>query len=124
MPTTLLDRAAGRRAAAAPTTTHPLAQVRQAAVDVAQRAGRRSCRGRICRVCIFSPACSRAAAARMPNGQLDGGFSGLGLDRANWAAGVQVVFPERVRLHEPARAQGRGGGIGARRDGAATTRRC
>ena len=27
------------------------------------------------------------------NGQLDGGFSGLGLDRANWAAGVQVVFP-------------------------------
>jgi outer membrane protein len=28
-----------------------------------------------------------------PSGQLDGGFSGLGLDRANWAAGVQVVFP-------------------------------
>jgi len=27
------------------------------------------------------------------NGQLDGGLSGLGLDRANWAAGVQVVFP-------------------------------
>ena len=27
------------------------------------------------------------------NGQLDGGFAGLGLDRANWAAGVQVVFP-------------------------------
>jgi outer membrane protein TolC len=27
------------------------------------------------------------------NGQLDEGFSGLGLDRANWAAGVQVVFP-------------------------------
>jgi outer membrane protein TolC len=28
-----------------------------------------------------------------PSGQLDGGFPGLGLDRANWAAGVQVVFP-------------------------------
>jgi outer membrane protein TolC len=27
------------------------------------------------------------------NGQFDGSFSGLGLDRANWAAGVQVVFP-------------------------------
>src|ERR1019366_7019132 len=28
-----------------------------------------------------------------PNGQLDGGLGGLGLDRANWAAGVQVQFP-------------------------------
>jgi outer membrane protein TolC len=27
------------------------------------------------------------------NGQLDGEVSGLGLDRANWAAGIQVVFP-------------------------------
>ena len=27
------------------------------------------------------------------NGSLDGGFAGLGPDRANWAAGVQVVFP-------------------------------
>jgi outer membrane protein TolC len=28
-----------------------------------------------------------------PGGTLDGGVDGLGLDRANWAAGVQVVFP-------------------------------
>ena len=28
-----------------------------------------------------------------PNGTLDGGISGLGLDRANWAAGIQIVFP-------------------------------
>jgi outer membrane protein TolC len=28
-----------------------------------------------------------------PDGQFDGGVSGLGLDRANWVAGVQVVFP-------------------------------
>jgi outer membrane protein TolC len=27
------------------------------------------------------------------DGVFDGGTSGLGLDRANWAAGVQVVFP-------------------------------
>jgi outer membrane protein len=27
------------------------------------------------------------------DGTLDGGFAGLGLQRANWAAGVQVVFP-------------------------------
>jgi len=27
------------------------------------------------------------------NGVFDGGFDGLGLDRENWAAGVQVVFP-------------------------------
>ena len=28
-----------------------------------------------------------------PDGSLDGGADGLGLERANWAAGVQVVFP-------------------------------
>jgi outer membrane protein len=28
-----------------------------------------------------------------PDGSLDGGVDGLGLDRANWAAGVQVLFP-------------------------------
>ncbi len=28
-----------------------------------------------------------------PSGTFDGGAGGLGLDRANWAAGVQIVFP-------------------------------
>jgi outer membrane protein TolC len=28
-----------------------------------------------------------------PDGTLDDGFGGLGLDRVNWAAGVQVVLP-------------------------------
>ena len=58
------------------------------------RSGTRStsCRGRICRVCTFSRVCSRAAVARM---RMDSStaVSGLGLDRANWSAGVQVVFP-------------------------------
>ncbi len=51
------------------------------------------CRERICRVCIFSRVCSRVAAGRTRMASLMEGLSGLGLDRANWAAGVQVVFP-------------------------------
>ena len=42
---------------------------------------------------MSSPACSRAAAGRTRTGSSMAAFSGLGLDRANWAAGVQVVFP-------------------------------
>ena len=45
------------------------------------------------RVSTFSPVCSRAAAARTRTGSSTASLSGLGLDRANWAAGVQVVFP-------------------------------
>src|SRR4029077_18168196 len=44
------------------------------------------------RVYFQSSVFARGSGAN-PNGQLDGGLSGLGLDRANWAAGVQVVFP-------------------------------
>jgi outer membrane protein TolC len=32
------------------------------------------------------------------NGALDGGIDGLAFDRANWAAGVQVVFPNLFDL--------------------------
>jgi len=44
------------------------------------------------RVYFQSSVFARGSGANA-NGQLDGGISGLGLDRANWAAGVQVVFP-------------------------------
>ena len=44
------------------------------------------------RVYLQSSVFARGSGAN-PNGQFDGGLSGLGLDRANWAAGVQVVFP-------------------------------
>jgi len=76
----------------APTTTHPLAQFRQAAVDVAQAQEHILSRTDLPHVYFQSSVFARGSGANA-NGQLDGGFSGLGLDRANWAAGVQVVFP-------------------------------
>jgi outer membrane protein TolC len=74
------------------TTTHPLTQLRQAAVDVAQAQEHILSRTDLPHVYFQSSVFARGSGANA-NGQLDGGFSGLGLDRANWAAGVQVVFP-------------------------------
>jgi outer membrane protein len=75
-----------------PTTTHPPTQLRQAAVDVAQAQEHLLSRTDLPHVCFQSSVLARGSGANA-NGQLDGGFSGLGLDRANCAAGVQVVFP-------------------------------
>jgi outer membrane protein len=44
------------------------------------------------RVYLQSSVFARGSGAH-PDGTFDGGAAGLGLDRANWAAGVQVVFP-------------------------------
>jgi outer membrane protein len=74
------------------TTAHPLTQLRQAAVDVARAQEDILSRTDLPRVYFQSSVFARGTGANA-NGQLDGGFSGLGLDRANWAAGVQVVFP-------------------------------
>jgi outer membrane protein len=76
----------------APTTTHPLTQFRQAAVDVARAQEHILSRTDLPHVYFQSSVFARGSGANA-NGQLDGGLSGLGLDRANWAAGVQVVFP-------------------------------
>ena len=72
--------------------SHPLAQVHQAAVDVAKAQEEVLARTDRPRLYLQSSVFARGSGAN-PNGQLDGGMSGLGLDRANWAAGVQVVFP-------------------------------
>jgi outer membrane protein TolC len=90
--TTLLNQLPADASVAAPTTTHPLAQVRQAAVDVARAQEEILSRTDLPHVYVQSSVFARGSGAN-PNGQIDGGFSGLGLDRANWAAGVQVVFP-------------------------------
>jgi outer membrane protein len=90
--TTLLDRFPVDASAAASTTPHPLAQVHQAAVDVARAHEAILSRTDLPRVYFQSSVFARGSGAN-PTGQLDGGLSGLGLDRANWAAGVQVVFP-------------------------------
>src|SRR5436190_19801251 len=71
---------------------HPLAQARQASVDQAHAQEDVLARTDLPRVYLQSSVFARGSGAN-PNGGLDGGVDGLGLDRANWAAGVQVVFP-------------------------------
>jgi outer membrane protein len=71
---------------------HPLAQVRQATVDAARAQLEVLARTDFPRIYLQSSVSSRGSGAN-PNGVLDGSVDGLGLERANWAAGVQVVFP-------------------------------
>src|SRR4051812_11858119 len=73
-------------------SAHPLARVRQAAVDAARAQEDVLARTDYPRVYLQSSVFARGSGAS-PNGTLDSGAEGLGLDRANWAAGVQVVFP-------------------------------
>jgi outer membrane protein len=73
-------------------TTHPLAQVRQASVDQARAQEELLARTDLPRVFAQSSVFARGSGAS-PSGVFDGGVDGLGLDRANWAAGIQVLFP-------------------------------
>jgi outer membrane protein len=82
----------GGGAGAPSAATHPLARVRQAAVDAARAQEDVLARTDYPRVYLQSSVFARGSGAS-PNGTLDGSPEGLGLDRANWAAGVQVVFP-------------------------------
>jgi outer membrane protein len=92
-PASLLEQMPAAAASGEPAAaSHPSAQVRQAAVDVAKAQEEVLARTDRPRVYLQSSVFARGSGAN-PNGQLDGGVSGLGLDRANWAAGVQVVFP-------------------------------
>jgi outer membrane protein TolC len=72
--------------------SHPLAQAHRAAIDQAKAAEEVLARTDYPRVYVQSSVFARGSGAD-PSGVLDGGLGGLGLDRANWAAGVQVVFP-------------------------------
>jgi outer membrane protein TolC len=91
-PTTFLNGAPAGEASAVSGAVHPLAQVRQAAIAVARAQEDVLARTDLPRVFLQSSVFARGSGANA-NGQLDGGLSGLGPDRANWAAGVQVVFP-------------------------------
>jgi outer membrane protein len=88
---TLVDRLPPVTPAAAP-AAHPLTQVRQAAVEAARAQEDILSRTDLPRVYFQSSVFARGSGANA-NGRLDGSLSGLALDRANWAAGVQVVFP-------------------------------
>jgi outer membrane protein TolC len=89
--TTLIDRLPASELAVV-AETHPLTQVHQAAVDSARAQETVLSRTDLPRLYVQSSLFARGSGAH-PNGQLDGGLSGLGLDRANWAAGIQIVFP-------------------------------
>ena len=88
----LLDRVPPETPTLAGQTAHPLAQSRQAAVDLAH--AQESVLGATDRPRIYlqSSVFARGSGAS-PDGALDGGADGLGLERANWAAGFQIVFP-------------------------------
>jgi outer membrane protein TolC len=73
-------------------STHPLAQAHRAAIDQAKAAEEVLARTDYPRLYLQSSVFARGSGAD-PTGIFDGGLNGLGLDRANWAAGVQVVFP-------------------------------
>ena len=71
---------------------HPLVQSRQARVDAAVAQEDVLAHTDLPRVYVLSSVFARGSGANV-SGSFDGGASGLGLERANWAAGVQVLFP-------------------------------
>jgi outer membrane protein TolC len=71
---------------------HPLVQVHQASIDLARAQEDVLARTDRPRVYLQSSVFARGSGAN-PNGLLDGGLGGLGLDRTNWAAGIQIQFP-------------------------------
>ncbi|MGH9143851.1 MAG: TolC family protein [Vicinamibacterales bacterium] len=72
--------------------SHPFAQVEQAAIEVARARESVLAKTNLPRLFLQSSAFARGSGAN-PDRPFDGGASGLGLERANWAAGVQIVFP-------------------------------
>jgi outer membrane protein TolC len=89
---TLLARSPQGDVAPRAAAAHPLAQARQADVDVARANETILSRADYPRLYLQSSVFARGSGANA-NGVFDGGVGGLGLDRANWAAGVQIVFP-------------------------------
>ena len=77
---------------APPAPQHPLLRSGQAAVDLARAKESVLDSTFRPRVYLQSSAFARGTGAN-PDGTFDGGADGLGLERANWASGVQVVFP-------------------------------
>jgi outer membrane protein TolC len=90
--TTVSSRVPAADVTAPGNAAHPLAQIHQAAIDVARAQEDVLSRTDLPHVYLQSSVFARGSGANA-TGQLDGGLPGLGPDRANWAAGVQVLFP-------------------------------
>jgi outer membrane protein TolC len=91
-PSRLLEALPAGGAASAPAAEHPLLQSSQAAVDLARARETVLAKTDYPRVYLQSSVFGRGSGGN-PDGTFEGGADGLGLERANWAAGVQVVFP-------------------------------
>jgi outer membrane protein TolC len=89
---TLVEQLPASAPAAIPPAEHPLALVHQASIDAARAQEKILDRTDLPRVYLQSSVFARGSGAE-PSGQLDGGIGGLGLERTNWAAGVQIQFP-------------------------------
>jgi outer membrane protein len=88
----LLSHTPSADVTAAAASAHPLAQAHQAAVAQARAQEDVLARTDFPRVYLESSVFARGSGANA-NGVFDGGADGLALERANWAAGVQIVFP-------------------------------
>jgi outer membrane protein TolC len=88
----LLDTVPIGTTPSAPPAAHPLVQSNQAAVDLARARETMLEKTDRPRIYLQSSVFARGSGAN-PDGSFDGGADGLGLERANWSAGVQVVFP-------------------------------
>jgi outer membrane protein len=88
----LLETLVERPEALEPPPEHPLLQSGQAAVDLSRARESVLASTYRPRVYLQSSVFARGSGAS-PDGRYDGGADGLGLERANWAAGVQVAFP-------------------------------
>ena len=88
----LLERAPSAAASQPRSPEHPLLQSGKAAIDLARARESVLAVTNRPRVYLQSSVFARGSGAN-PDGSFDGGVDGLGLERANWAAGVQVTFP-------------------------------
>jgi outer membrane protein len=88
----ILDRLPAQAEPRASATLHPLAQARQASIEVAEAQERLLARSDFPRLYLQSSLFARGSGAS-PTGELSSDLSGLALERVNWAAGVQIVFP-------------------------------
>jgi outer membrane protein TolC len=88
----LLDAVPPNGTSSTPAADHPLLQSSQAAVDLARARETVLAKTDYPRIYLQSSVFGRGSGGS-PDGTFDGGANGLGLERANWAAGVQVVFP-------------------------------
>lgn len=95
--TALLTRMPADAEAAVPPAGHPWLNVQQAAIDVAHAHEAVLAVTNRPRVFVQTSAAARGSGAQ-PDGRLTGGTDGLGFDRVNWAAGVQVVVPNLFDL--------------------------